>query len=59
MASRRGYAPTLKIPISEPKHFPNRFIGTWTRVFADPFARPGVDGDHSRNGDVRPERPDR
>lgn len=41
MASRRGYAPTLRIPISEPQHFPNRFTGTWTRVFTDPLVRLG------------------
>ena len=34
--SRRGYAPTLKIPISERRSvFPARFTGTWRRVYAD------------------------
>jgi hypothetical protein len=34
--SRRGYSPTLKIPISARRSiFPARFTGTWTRVYSD------------------------
>jgi hypothetical protein len=41
--SRRGYAPTLKIPISELKSaFPTRFTGNWKRVYADAAGRPGM-----------------
>jgi hypothetical protein len=40
--SRRGYSPTLKIPISERKGFPARFTGTWTRVYNDAAGRPGM-----------------
>jgi hypothetical protein len=41
--SRRGYAPTLKIPISELKSaFPPRFTGTWTRVYSDLAGHPGM-----------------
>ena len=41
--SRRGYAPTLKIPISERKSaFPARFTGSWRRVYADAAGRTGM-----------------
>ena len=41
--SRRGYSPTLKIPISERRSiFPARFIGTWTRVYSDVAGSPGM-----------------
>jgi hypothetical protein len=41
--SRRGYSPTLKIPISERRSiFPARFTGTWTRVYSDTAGRPGM-----------------
>ena len=43
MVSRRGYSPTLKIPISERRSaFPARFIGTWRRVYADFAGRAGM-----------------
>ena len=36
MAMRRGYAPTLRIPVAEPASiFPKHFVGTWTRVYTD------------------------
>jgi hypothetical protein len=38
--SRRGYAPTLRIPVEEKTGFPKRFDGTWTRVYRD-TVRPG------------------
>ena len=41
--SRRGYAPTLKIPISERRSaFPARFTGSWRRVYADAAGRTGM-----------------
>jgi hypothetical protein len=33
--SRRGYAPTLRIPIEERKGFPPRFTGTWTTTYTN------------------------
>ena len=41
--SRRGYAPTLKIPISERRSvFPTRFTGSWRRVYTDAAGRLGM-----------------
>ena len=41
--SRRGYSPTLKIPISERRSvFPARFTGTWRRVYSDFAGRVGM-----------------
>jgi hypothetical protein len=39
--SRRGYAPTLRIPVDEKTGFPKQFTGTWTRVYSDPTFRDG------------------
>ncbi len=36
-ATRRGYAPTLRIPISERKGLPKRFAGTWTTTYTGLF----------------------
>ena len=33
--TRRGYAPTLKIPVTERKGLPKRFQGTWTTTYTD------------------------
>ena len=33
--TRRGYAPTLKIPVTERKGLPQRFEGTWTTTYTE------------------------